>query len=75
VSENEKLTMTLTEAAKRLGISRGLAYSLAAQGGLPVIRLGEKRLLVPIHALEKMLADAENLTKPNNIEVNHADSE
>ncbi len=61
----DKLTMSLTETARKLGISRGLAYSLAAQGRLPVIRLGEKRLLVPIHALEKMLAE---VGLPNNNE-------
>jgi excisionase family DNA binding protein len=66
MTDGEKLTMNLAEAARRLGISRGLAYSLAAQGRLPVIRLGEKRMLVPIHALEKMLAEAE---LPNKNEV------
>lgn len=49
------LTMTVPQTAKLLGISRNLAYELARQGALPVIRLG-KRLVVPKLALEKLLS-------------------
>ena len=54
----ERLTLNIPEAAKVLGISRGSAYELAAQGKLPVIHLGLKRMVVPIVALERMLAEA-----------------
>ena len=54
----ERLTLNISEAAKVLGISRGLAFQLAAQGKLPVIHLGLKRMVVPIVALERMLAEA-----------------
>ena len=54
----ERLTLNISEAAKVLGISRGLAFELAAQGKLPVIHLGLKRMVVPIVALERMLAEA-----------------
>jgi excisionase family DNA binding protein len=40
------LTLTVEQAAKHLGISRGLAYEAARNGQLPTIRLG-RRLLVP----------------------------
>ena len=40
-------------------ISRGRAYSLAAEGKLPVIRLG-RRMVVPKAALQKMLDEAGN---------------
>lgn len=40
------LTLTIEEAAKLLGVSRGLAYEAARRGELPTIRLG-RRLLVP----------------------------
>ena len=50
-----RLCLSVPEAAKILGISRGLAYELARSGQLPVVRLG-RRLLVPKVALERMLA-------------------
>lgn len=52
---NNALTLTIVEAARALGISRGTAYMLAKTGQLPVIRLGERRLVVPKIALERML--------------------
>lgn len=55
VTEGERLTLSIPEAAKVLGISRGLAYQLAKEGKIPVIRLG-KRLVVPKLALEKLLS-------------------
>ena len=54
----EKLVVTVDQAAKALGISRGLAYEMARQGRIPVIRLG-RRLLVPRSALERMLAESD----------------
>ena len=51
----ERLTMTVEEAGEALGISRATAYMLAKTGGIPVIRLGERRLVVPIKQLERLL--------------------
>lgn len=52
----EKFTISVSEAAKILSISRNLAYSLARQGQLPgVIKLGQKRLVVSKVAIEKLL--------------------
>jgi excisionase family DNA binding protein len=48
------LTVSVENAARILGISRGAAYSHARDGSLPTIRLG-KRLLVPRAALDKLL--------------------
>jgi excisionase family DNA binding protein len=50
----ERATYSVVEAGERLGISRGLAYKLAVSGELPTIRLGN-RLLVPRHALDKLI--------------------
>jgi len=60
---SENLTMTVSEAAVALKISRGLAYSAAKNGRLPCIRIG-RRLLISRVALEKMLAEPQpsNLT-------------
>jgi excisionase family DNA binding protein len=55
MSEEERLTYTVPEAGKLLGIGRRLAYEQAASGQLPIIRIG-RRILVPRVALERMLA-------------------
>lgn len=48
------LTITVTEAGERLGISRPAAYAAAQRGELPTIRVG-RLLKVPIRAFELML--------------------
>ena len=50
----EKLTLTIDEAGKTLGLSRASAYKAVHDGSIPSIRLG-RRLLVPIGQLERML--------------------
>jgi len=50
----EKLTFTVEEAGKLLGISRALAYEMARTGKLPTLRFG-KRLVVPKKAVQNML--------------------
>jgi excisionase family DNA binding protein len=53
--ENEqKLTMTVPEAALKLGIGRSQAYAAARSGEIPTIKIG-KRYLVSRVALERML--------------------
>jgi excisionase family DNA binding protein len=53
------LTLTVEEAGRLLGISRGAAYRAAACGQIPTIRLG-RRLLVPTARLHQLLG----LTEP-----------
>lgn len=51
-----RLTLSVEEAAAMLGISRNLGYKLARQGKLPgVISIGDKRLVVSKAAIEKLL--------------------
>jgi excisionase family DNA binding protein len=52
--DTQRLTVSVEEAGRILGISRGAAYARAGDGSLPTVRLG-KRLLVPKSALQKML--------------------
>lgn len=52
------LTLTIEQAARALGISRGLAYEAARRGELPTIRLG-RRLLVPRCRLLELLGASE----------------
>ncbi len=56
----EKLTLSVEEAAKLLGIGRNLCYDRVKTGEIPVIKIG-KRLLVPKAALEKLLAEPQPL--------------
>ncbi len=52
--EPSKLTVTVVEAAKMAGISRGLAYRLVREGVIPSRRLG-RRLVVPVRPLLALL--------------------
>ena len=50
-------TILVTEAARRLGISRALAYRAAARGDLPAIRVGG-RVLILRAEFERLLKTA-----------------
>jgi excisionase family DNA binding protein len=52
--EAELLTLSVTEAAEVIGISRAHAYEMVRVGRIPSIRLG-RRVVVPRKALEKFL--------------------
>ena len=51
---SSKATMSIVEAAARLGIGKNAAYAAVARGEIPVITIG-KRKKVPIPAFEAML--------------------
>ena len=53
VSDTDRQTYTIEEAAKILGICRALAYR---KGVLPTVKVAGRRL-VPKRALERMLAE------------------
>jgi predicted DNA-binding transcriptional regulator AlpA len=58
----EKLTISVEEASRMLGISRNLGYLLARQGQLPgVLKLGQKRLVVSKVAIERLLQNCGQL--------------
>lgn len=56
---DKPLAVTIEKAGQLLGISRNLAYQLAREGTIPTVKLGEKRLLVPMVALEELLLQTE----------------
>jgi excisionase family DNA binding protein len=58
----ERLTMTVEEAGEALGISRATAYMLANTGRLPVIRISDRRFIVPVKALNELLDSASKKT-------------
>jgi excisionase family DNA binding protein len=51
---DNRLVLTVSEAAAALGISRAHAYELVARGELPSLRLG-RRIVVPRRGLERLL--------------------
>ncbi|MDP9363881.1 MAG: helix-turn-helix domain-containing protein [Chloroflexota bacterium] len=58
--EGDRATVTVEEAGRILGVGRGTAYEAARRGELPVLRLG-RRLVVPVAALDRLLARDSNL--------------
>lgn len=51
---DQRLTLTVEEAARLLGISRSLAYELVRDGEIPSLRL-RRRIVVPRRAIDAML--------------------
>ena len=51
----QRLTITVEQAGKILGISRATAYALARQGRLGAIRISDKRFVVPMAKLAALL--------------------
>lgn len=57
-ADRKRLTLTVPEAARKLGIGKNAAYEAARVGMIPSIRIG-KRVLIPVAALERMLSRAD----------------
>ncbi len=57
--QHDRVTLTVEEAARALGIGRGLAYEAVRRGEIPTVRIG-RRLLVPRPALDRLLEDPES---------------
>jgi excisionase family DNA binding protein len=55
VEQVERRTLSVSEAAQVLGISRAHAYDCVRTGELPSITLG-RRVVVPRQAIEELLA-------------------
>jgi len=57
-NDREKLVISVEEARKLLGLSRGLMYQAVNSGQVPSVRIG-RRILIPRVLLEQMLKTAE----------------
>lgn len=53
-SGDERLVLTVREAAELLGVSDDLLYELTARGEIPCLRLGRRRV-IPRRAVELMI--------------------
>ena len=56
MTEN-KMTVSVEEMAEMLGISRSVAYQLIKERDFPVVRVSERRLIIPVKSLEKWLEE------------------
>ncbi len=56
----KRLTLTVEEAARTLGISRTLAYEAVRRGEIPHVRIG-RRVLIPISQLHALLGGEGNV--------------
>jgi excisionase family DNA binding protein len=54
----ERLTVSVPEAARLLGVSRMTAYSAVREGTIPSLRIG-RRVLVPRAALDQLLGQGD----------------
>ncbi len=61
-NEDLPLALKVEQVAELLGISRKVAYELTRQPGFPVVRVGEKRLVIPRDRFLQWLD--ENADKP-----------
>jgi len=61
---NERLTFTVDEVARLLGISRSGAYDSIARGEIPSLRIG-RRVLVPREPLLDLVRSARHRHRPD----------
>ena len=59
MDSTDRLTYSVDETCKLLGLSRGSVYKAIRQKQLPSITIG-RRLLIPKASIDKMLAQAGN---------------
>ena len=51
----EKMTVSVEEMAALIGVSRSVAYQLVKEPDFPSIRVGGRRLIIPVKSLERWL--------------------
>lgn len=68
----ERLTLSVSEAAEMLGISRALAYTLVRSEHIPSLRLG-RRIVVPRAALELLVDDGVVDLRDRARDLSHSD--
>jgi excisionase family DNA binding protein len=56
MSESDRATVTVPEAARILGIGRASAYEGVRLGTIPSLRVTSRKIVVPRAALERLLA-------------------
>jgi excisionase family DNA binding protein len=62
---NERLVLSVEEAGKMLGLSRGLMYRAVNEGQIPCVRIG-RRIVIPRALLEQMLRESQSRLSEEN---------
>jgi excisionase family DNA binding protein len=58
MTPDERLAVSIPEAARLLAVSRATGYRLVARGAIPSVPLGPRLVRVPLDALRQQLAAA-----------------
>ena len=74
LNNSSRLTLTVEEARKQLGLSRGATYEAIRRGEIPSIRIG-RRIIIPRVPLERMLGITGTEGLKSNGGASGADSE
>jgi excisionase family DNA binding protein len=53
----DKQVYKISEVAKILGISRSLVYRLIAEGKIPAMKLGKKKIVVSKVSIQRILSE------------------
>jgi excisionase family DNA binding protein len=61
---DERLVLTVSEAASVLRLSRAFTYELVARGQLPSVRLG-RRIMIPRAGIQRILDDSRAALSPS----------
>jgi excisionase family DNA binding protein len=51
----QKMALSVPELAQALGVGRNIAYELAQRADFPAVRIGERRIVVPVDKLKEWL--------------------
>ena len=63
--ESDRLAVSVEQARRQLGLSRGLMYEAIHSGQIPSIRIGRRRIIIPLAALNRLLEQPDQLEKLN----------
>jgi excisionase family DNA binding protein len=61
---DERLVLTVSEAASVLRLSRAFTYELVARGQLPSVRFG-RRIMIPRAAIQRVVDDCRATLPPS----------
>lgn len=71
IENDDRLLLSVVEAARRLGIGRTLMYDLMGSGEIPSVRVGRLRR-IPVRALDEYVAALETGGPPHPLPGNAA---